>query len=144
MTTVENNNTVSVHYTGTLDDGTEFDSSRNREPFIFKTGTGQVVPGFNDAVVGMNVGETKTVTLTPEQAYGPTNENAYQVVPKNRFGPDFTFEKNQPVAGNNNGQEFRAVIEAVLDNHVVLNFNHPLAGQNLTFEIEVLSIEETK
>ena len=101
------------------------------------------MPGFNDAVIGMTVGEKKTVTINSEQAYGLINEDAYQVVPKSKFGEDFTFEVGRPVGGNNNGQEFRAIIEAVLDNHIVLNFNHPLSGKNLTFDIEVISINES-
>ena len=138
--TVENNTTVTVHYTGTLEDGTKFDSSRDRDtPFTFETGTGQVVTGFNNAVVGMTVGETKTVTLTPENAYGNHNPNAYQVVPKNVFGEDFDFTEGNTVSGQNNGQNFRATIEGTTRNHVVLDLNHPLAGKTLTFEIEVIS-----
>ena len=141
--TATDNNTVTVHYVGTLSDGTTFDSSRERNtPFEFTTGTGQVVPGFNDAVTGMTIGETKTVTLTPEEAYGPVNDNAYQVVPKKAFEPGFDFAKGKPVSGAQNGQQFQAVIEGTTDNHVVLNFNHPLAGQQLTFEIELLTITE--
>ena len=139
--TVTENSIVTVHYVGTLNDGTVFDSSRERNtPFAFTTGTGQVVPGFNDAVIGMAVGETKTSTLTAETAYGPTNDNAYQVVPQSAFEEGFEFEKGKPVSGAQNGQQFQAVIEGTTDNHVVLNFNHPLAGKDLTFEIEILSI----
>ena len=138
---VETNTKVNVHYVGTLEDGSVFDSSRKRnKTFEFTTGTGQVVPGFNDAVIGMQVGQTKTVTLTPEQAYGPVNQNAYQVVPKTSFEDGFDFTKGNPVSGSNNGQRFQAVIEGTTDNHVVLNFNHPLAGKSLTFEIEVVEI----
>ena len=88
----------------------------------------------------MNVGETKTSTLTAESAYGPVNDNAYQVVPKSAFEEGFEFDKGKPVSGAQNGQQFQAVIEGTTDNHVVLNFNHPLAGKDLTFEIEVLSV----
>ena len=141
--TVENNNVVSVHYVGTLTDGTIFDSSREKEtPFTFTTGIGQVVPGFNDAVIGMEVGQTKTVTLTPDVAYGPKNQNAYQVAHKSAFEEGFDFTKGNIVQGNQNGQQFQAKIEGTTDNHVVLDMNHPLAGEILTFEIEVLSAEE--
>ena len=140
--TVENNNVVTVHYVGTLTDGTVFDSSREKEtPFTFTTSIGQVVPGFNDAVLGMEVGETKTVTLTPDVAYGPKNDNAYTVAPKSAFEEGFEFTKGNIVQGNNNGQQFQAKIEGTTDNHVVLDMNHPLAGEILTFEIEVVSTE---
>ena len=139
--TVENNNIVTVHYVGTLADNTTFDSSRARNtPFVFTTGVGQVVPGFNNAVMGMTIGETKTVTLTPEEAYGSTNDNAFQVVSKTAFSEGFEFIKGKPVSGAQNGQNFQALIEGTTDNHVVLNFNHPLAGKELTFAIEVLSV----
>ncbi len=142
MSTVENNNTVSVHYVGTLNDGTVFDSSRAKEtPLTFVTGIGQVVNGFDNAVMGMTVGEVKTVTLTVEEGYGPRNPNAFTLAPKTAFPEDFTFEKGAVVSGNQNGQNFQAIIEGVTDGHVVLDVNHPLAGQELTFEIEVLSIE---
>lgn len=140
--TVENNNIVTIHYTGTLTDGTVFDSSRDKEvPFTFTTSIGQVVPGFNDAVVGMAVGETKTFTLTPDVAYGPTNPNAFTVAPKTAFEEGFDFTKGNVVNGNQNGQQFQAKIEGTTDNHVVLDMNHPLAGEILTFEVEVISTE---
>jgi len=143
MSTIENNNIATVHYVGTFSDGTVFDSSRTRNtPFAFTTGTGQVVPGFDSAVIGMTVGETKTVTLAPEEAYGLTNDNAFQVVPKTAFEEGFEFDKGKPVSGSQNGQQFQALIEGTTDNHIVLNFNHPLAGKELTFEIEVLSMAE--
>lgn len=139
--TVENNNVVTVHYTGTLEDNTVFDSSRESEtPFTFTTGVGQVVPGFNDAVVGMTVGQTKTVTIPAEFAYGPTNPNAYTVAHKDNFEEGFDFSKGNIVSGNKNGQMFQAKVEGTTDNHVVLDMNHPLSGKDLTFNIEVLSV----
>ena len=139
--TVTENSIVTVHYIGTLADGSVFDSSRERNtPFAFTTGTGQVVPGFNNAVVGMTVGETKTSTLPAAEAYGPVNDNAFQVVPKSAFEEGFEFTQGKPVSGAQGDQQFQATIEGTTDNHVVLNFNHPLAGKDLTFEIEVLSV----
>lgn len=138
---VTDSSVVTVHYTGTLEDGSVFDSSRERNtPFAFTTGAGQVVSGFNDAVIGMEVGTTKTVTLTPDVAYGEVNNNAFQVVPKSAFEEGFEFTKGKQVSGAQNGQQFQASIEGTTDNHVVLNFNHPLAGKSLTFEIEVISV----
>ena len=141
--TVENNNTVTVHYVGTLTDGTVFDSSRAKEtPFTFTTGVGMVVPGFNNAVVGMNVGETKTVTFGPEEGYGQRNPNAYTLAPKTAFPDGFEFVEGAPVSGQQNGQTFQALVEGTTNNHVVLDVNHPLAGKDLTFEIEVISVTE--
>ena len=141
--TVENNCVVTVHYVGTLTDGTIFDSSREKEnPFTFTTGIGQVVPGFNDGVLGMEVGQTKTITLTPDVAYGPHNPNAFTVAPKAAFEEGFDFTKGNIVTGNQSGQQFQAKIEGTTDNHVVLDMNHPLAGQILTFEIEILNVEQ--
>jgi len=141
MTTVNKDSVVTLHYTGTLEDGTIFDSSREKEPFTFTAGVGQVVTGFDEAVIGMNVGEQKSVTLTPDQAYGPVNDMAYQVVPKSKFDENYVFEVGATVGGENQGQQFRATIETVIENHIVLNFNHPLAGKDLTFDLEILSVK---
>jgi len=141
MSTVENGNMVTVHYRGTLADGTEFDSSRGRDPLGFQVGSGQVIAGFNDAVVGMTEGESKTITIPAEQAYGVKNEQAIQTVAKDRFPEGFNATIGESVTGQNpNGQSFMATIVEVVDNNVILDFNHPLAGKDLTFEVEVVSI----
>ena len=141
MNTVENGNTVSVHYIGTLNDGTQFDSSREREPLSFLVGDGQVIPGFESAVLGMQEGETKTVTILAENAYGPKNDQAVQVVERNRFPNGFEGNVGESVTGQTGeGQAFRATIVSVEENTVTLDFNHPLAGQDLTFEVELVSI----
>lgn len=141
MNTVENGNTVSVHYTGTLNDGTQFDSSREREPLSFLVGDGQVIPGFESAVLGMQVGETKTIAILAENAYGPKNDQAVQVVERSRFPNGFEGNVGESVTGQTGeGQAFRATIVSVEENTVTLDFNHPLAGQDLTFEVELVSI----
>ena len=141
MNTVENGNTVSVHYTGTLNDGTQFDSSREREPLSFLVGDGQVIPGFESAVLGMQEGETKTITILAENAYGPKNDQAVQVVERSRFPNGFEGNVGESVTGQTGeGQAFRATIVSVEENTVTLDFNHPLAGQDLTFEVELVSI----
>ena len=141
MNTVENGNTVSVHYTGTLNDGTQFDSSREREPLSFLVGDGQVIPGFDSAVLGMQEGETKTITILAENAYGPKNDQAVQVVERSRFPNGFEGNVGESVTGQTGeGQAFRATIVSVEENTVTLDFNHPLAGQDLTFEVELVSI----
>jgi peptidylprolyl isomerase len=142
---VKNGHNIHVHYRGTLNDGTEFDNSRLRgKTLSFEVGTRQLISGFNEAVVGMKAGETKSVTLTPEQAYGPHNPQAKQTVPKRAFGPEFEFILGGTIQGNGPAGPFMAKIEEVRDAEVVLDMNHPLAGQNLNFEIEVVSIETSQ
>ena len=140
---VTNGHNVSVHYVGTLTDGTEFDNSRARGQTVsFEIGSGRMISGFNDAVVGMTVGETKKVTLAPEQAYGIRNENALQNVPRDAFSEDFNFEIGGMIQGNGPRGPFLAKIHEVGDQEIILDMNHPLAGQELNFEIELVSVEE--
>tara|TARA_E500000331_G_C16893761_1_gene555889 strand:+ start:167 stop:592 length:426 start_codon:yes stop_codon:yes gene_type:complete len=140
MSTVENGNTVAVHYTGTIE-GEVFDTSRNRgEPLMFETGKGMVIPGFNNAVIGMTVGESKTVVIPVDEAYGPINPEAVQAVSKQDFPEDFVAEIGASVTGQAGGQNFLASIVSIEDQTITLDFNHPLAGQELTFDIELVSI----
>ena len=141
---VENGQTVNLHYVGTLEDGTEFDSSRTRnEAMSVEVGSGKLIPGFEEALSGMSVGEVKSVTIEPTQAYGDVSSEAYQTVPRSAFPPEFTFEEGATVQGRNPmGHSMTAKIESVSEESVVLDFNHPLAGKTLNFEIELLSIEE--
>ena len=141
---VENGDTVSVHYRGTLDDGTEFDSSHTRgEPLTFQVGSGQLIPGFDEAVPGMTAGEVKNVSLTPEQAYGPYIEGAVQIVEKSQFPPEFPFEVAQQVTGYGaDGQPMTATITEVRENNVTLDMNHPMAGKNLNFAIELVEVHQ--
>jgi len=140
---VTTGHTVSVHYKGTFPDGTEFDNSRIRgEALSFEVGSGRMIRGFNDAVVGMATGETKTITLQPETAYGMPEKDAFQNVPKTAFGEDFTFELGGMIKGNGPQGPFLAKIHEVQDEEVVLDFNHPLAGKELNFEIEIVSVDK--
>ena len=139
---VKNGFNVKVHYKGTFTDGTEFDNSRKRgQTLDFEVGTPGLIHGFNQAVLGMSAGETKTVTLAADEAYGQVNPEAYQNVPKTQFNDDFVFEIGAAVVGQGPHGAFRATIDEVNDEDVVLNFNHPLAGKDLTFEVEVVSAE---
>jgi FKBP-type peptidyl-prolyl cis-trans isomerase 2 len=140
---VENGDTVSVHYRGTLDDGTEFDSSHTRgETMTFQVGEGQLISGFDAAVPGMTTGEVKNISLTPEEAYGPVIEDAVQVVEKTQFPPDFPFEVGVTVSGYGaNGAPMAATIQNLEESTVTLDMNHPMAGKNLNFEIELVSIQ---
>lgn len=143
MSKVETGNTVNVHYTGTFDDGTKFDSSHDREQTLtFQVGSGQVVPGFDSALIGMTAGETKTVQLTPDQAYGEPVEEAVQEFGKDVFPPDMTLIEGATIMGQNElGQQMMGKIVSLSDSTATIDFNHPLAGKNLNFEIELVSID---
>ncbi len=133
--------TVHVHYTGTLSDGSKFDSSVGREPLAFTIGEGSVIPGFESAITDLEVGGTVTVTIPAADAYGEHHEEALQQVPLEAFG-----ESNLPQAGwvvqleGPDGQPLHALIAAVDEETVTLDFNHPLAGKDLTFELELVEI----
>tara|TARA_R100000008_G_scaffold72440_3_gene50638 strand:- start:680 stop:1258 length:579 start_codon:yes stop_codon:yes gene_type:complete len=138
---VENGHTVHVHYRGTFEDGTEFDNSRERGRTLdFQVGSGQMIPGFDSALVGMTAGEQKSVSLSADEAYGPRREASVQAIPKTAFAPDFEFEVGRMIQGNGPRGPFVAKVEALHENEVVLDFNHPLAGKNINFEIELVSI----
>ena len=142
MSKVEAGNNVSVHYVGTFTDGEKFDSSRDRgETLSFEVGSGQMIAGFDAAVVGMSVGETKTVTIEPKDAYGERNENAIQEVPRENFPEGFGLKEGATVSGRD--QDDRPMIAKIIsfnDESVNLDFNHPLAGKQLNFEVELVSI----
>jgi peptidylprolyl isomerase len=139
---VQNGHNVHVHYRGTLDDGTEFDNSKVRGNTLgFQVGSGKMIRGFDNALLGMSVGDSKKVALTPGDAYGDRDPDAFQTIPKLAFGEDFVFKLGETVQGNGPRGPFLAKIHDVRDSDVVLDFNHPLAGENLTFEIELVSID---
>tara|TARA_R100000008_G_C3552671_1_gene151368 strand:- start:441 stop:953 length:513 start_codon:yes stop_codon:yes gene_type:complete len=144
MKTAEVGNNVKVHYVGTLTDGTEFDNSRSRgEAMEVQVGTTQLIPAFTDALVGMTEGETKDISLTPEEAYGPRFEEAIQPVPMAAFGPDFNFVVGETVQGNGPQGPFLATIHALEEEaqQVLIDTNHPLAGKHLNFQIEMVEID---
>ena len=142
--TVQSGQTVSVHYRGTLDDGSEFDNSRNRgEAMAVLVGSGQLIAGFDAALLGMTVGEVKNIHLGAEEAYGPVDEQAVQEVSKTMFPPDFGFKAGEIVQGQApTGQPLMAMIMEEKEETVLLDFNHPMAGKDLNFEIEVVSINK--
>jgi peptidylprolyl isomerase len=144
MSTVEVGNNIEVHYIGTLADGTEFDNSYVRgEPIKFEAGAGNMIGGFDRAVLGMNKGETKSFTLSPEEAYGERVPNAIQNVSKEAFGPGYDFVVGTTVQGRGPQGAFLATIHAVDETSVQLDMNHPLAGKELTFNVEVVEIYTT-
>ena len=132
---------VKVHYTGKLDDGTVFDSSAEREPLQFDLGSGNVIPGFEEAIVGMTPGESKTATIPAEQAYGPQREELVITVEKEQIPSDLSVEIGQQLQiSQNNGQVIPVIVTDVSDSKVTLDANHPLAGQQLTFDIELVEV----
>lgn len=142
MTQVENGKTAKVHYTGSLSDGTVFDSSREREPLEFAVGTGQVIKGFDDAVSDMQVGETKTVTIAADEAYGAQHKELIVEVPHSQFAEGLVPEVGMQLQSENGeGQPPTVVtVTAVDEDKVTLDANHPLAGQDLIFEIELMEL----
>ena len=141
MTQAKSGDTVRIHYTGTLDDGTQFDSSAGRDPLEFALGAGQVIPGFDNAVDGMAVGESKTVTIPAEEAYGERHEQLVQQVSR-----DALPEEIEPAVGmqlqsqSPEGQVMMLVVTEVEEESITVDANHPLAGQALTFAIELVEI----
>ncbi|NLE52610.1 MAG: peptidylprolyl isomerase [Chloroflexi bacterium] len=141
MSEAKQNDTVRVHYTGKLDDGSVFDSSLEREPIEFTIGEGSVIPGFEQAVIGMNPGETKTVRLASDEAYGPYREEMVLTVNRNQFPPDIEPTVGQALqVQQTNGEPLVVTVSEVSDASVKLDANHPLAGKDLTFDIQLVEV----
>lgn len=133
--------TVKVHYTGTLSDGSVFDSSADREPLEFTLGTGAVIPGFDNAVTGMEIGDRKTFTIPAAEAYGAHDPRMVQDVPRSELPADLTlFIGMRLTASDNMGREIPLVVTELTDTTVTLDANHPLAGEDLTFAIELVAV----
>ncbi len=132
---VKNGDTVAVHYRGTLDDGTEFDSSKGREPLSFTVGSGQVIPGFDDAVMGLKVGDKNKVRIEPARAYGEHRDDLVVTVPAAQAPPGLKAGDRVQVSGQ------AAVVTKVDAVGVTVDANHRLAGKALTFEVELISIK---
>jgi peptidylprolyl isomerase len=142
MTTVTNGSTVTLHYKGTLNDGTQFDSSHERnEPMTVKTGQGNLIAGFENALTGMAAGETKTFTIEAAEAYGDPIPEAFTELDRTVFPDDFNFELGMTVPLMGPKGQVIAKITEINDATVTADLNHPLAGQDLTFEVEVISVE---
>jgi FKBP-type peptidyl-prolyl cis-trans isomerase 2 len=142
MQQVKKGDTVKVHYHGKLTDGTTFDSSEGREPLEFEVGGGMVIPGFDTGITGMGVGEKKTITIPADEAYGPKQEEMIMEFPRERFPADMVPEAGMQLnMSNGSGQNFPVVIVEVKDDVVILDANHPLAGEDLTFDLELVDIK---
>lgn len=141
MQKVKSGDTVKVHYHGRLTDGTTFDTSAGREPLEFEVGSGAVIAGFDNGIVGMEPGEKKTIEIPVEQAYGPKDPTMLIDFPKANFPPDLNPEVGMQLNMTNGaGQVIPVVITAVGAEAVTLDANHPLAGQDLIFDIELVEI----
>lgn len=134
--------TVAVHFTGKLEDGTVFDTSREGDPLQFEIGADQVIDGFERAVEGMEVGETREAELRPDEAYGDRDDELVFPVPRGQLPDGFDPEVGDEVAVEvEDGREVPGRVSEVDDETVTLDLNHPLAGRPLTFEIELVEVE---
>lgn len=141
MAEIKQGDTVRIHYTGTLSDGSVFDSSEGRDPLEFTFGEGQIIPGLENGMDGMRVGDKRKVEVPADQAYGPVMDEARRAVPREDIPAEIPMELGTQVqAHNEEGQVMTLSIHEVTDTHVVLDANHPLAGKDLTFDIELVSL----
>ena len=134
-------NTVEVHYTGRFVDGEVFDSSEGKDPLQFEVGSGNIIPGFENAIIGKQIGEKVTVTISPEQAYGPVREDHVVEVPADKMPGPVEVGQLLQADGGDEGQIVQVIVREVKEDVVVIDGNHPLAGRDLVFEIEVVSIQ---
>lgn len=141
MSAAKQGDTVRVHYNGTLKNGTQFDSSREAEPLEFKIGEGRIIPGFESAVVGMAPGDSKQVEIPSNEAYGPRREELTQEVERSRLPADLEVQQGMQLqASGPNEQPLVVTVAEVKPESVVLDANHPLAGEDLTFDIELVEV----
>lgn len=145
MATVKSGDKVKVHYHGRLRSGETFDSSTGRDPLEFEVGSGSVIKGFDDGVTGMTVGEKKTITISFDAAYGPRNPEMVIEMQKENFPAEMELEVGMPLMMNDDeGHQFQVVITEIKDHLVMLDANHPLAGQDLVFDLELVDISRAK
>ncbi|MEZ4803404.1 MAG: peptidylprolyl isomerase [Gelidibacter sp.] len=142
MSQVKENDTVKVHYTGKLTDGRVFDSSLQREPLEVTIGKGMLIPGFENALIDMKVNEKKTVEIVKEEAYGDIQKELFHEVKNEQLPPDVKPEIGMGLASKGkDGREHQFRVVDVRDDHIVIDGNHPLAGQNLVFDLELVEIK---
>jgi len=141
MAQAKSGDTVQVHYKGTLTDGTVFDSSEGRSPLEFTVGSGQVIRGFDEGVLGMNEGERKTINIPVEDAYGPANEEMIFTLNRTDIPDDIPLEEGMTLNMHEDGnpRPTPVIVRKLDDTNVTLDANHPLAGQDLTFDVELVS-----
>lgn len=141
MTAIKSGDTVRIHYTGTLADGTQFDSSDGREPLEFTAGSGQIIKGLDAAIMGMSEGEAKTVTIPADDAYGHSDPRGIQTVTRSDIPAEIELSIGMQLqARTPNGQVMNLTVTELTDDKVTLDANHALAGKDLTFAFEVVSV----
>lgn len=141
MPEAKEGDTVRVHYTGTLNDGTVFEDTTDKEPLEFTLGEEDILPGFSDAIAGMSPGDEKEISISSGDAFGPRQEDLVQDVPKNQFPDDIELEEGvQLEIPQEGGGVVHAIVSELKGSDVELDANHPLAGEDLTFEIELVEI----
>ena len=142
MSQVKQNDTVRVHYTGKLVDGQVFDSSREREPIEFTLGQGQLIPGFEKGLLDMKVNEQKTIKIPAEEAYGSPRPELVQEVDKSQLPEEIKPEPGMGLVSKSpDGREMNLVVTEVKEDSIVVDGNHPLAGKDLVFDLEVVEIK---
>ncbi|KAB1065482.1 FKBP-type peptidyl-prolyl cis-trans isomerase [Salibacter halophilus] len=142
MSKVKNNDTVKVHYTGKLTSGEVFDSSKDREPLEITVGQGQLIPGFENGLIDMEVNEKKTLNIPSSEAYGDVRNELVQDVPKSQLPEEIKPEVGMPLVSKTpQGQEIQLVVTEVKDDSITVDANHPLAGKDLVFDIELVEIK---
>ncbi|MDT0294307.1 peptidylprolyl isomerase [Mesonia ostreae] len=142
MSQVKKNDTVKVHYTGKLEDGQVFDSSLEREPIEFTLGQGQIIPGFEDGLIDMKVNDKKTVQIPHTEAYGEVQKELFQEVPKSQLPQEIEPQVGMGLVSKNpDGTERQLRVAEVKDESIIIDANHPLAGKDLTFDLEVMEIK---
>ncbi len=143
MSQVTENNTVKVHYTGKLSDGQVFDSSEGKEPIEFTLGNGQLIPGFEKVLMNMKLNEKKTITITKEEAYGDVIDTLKQEVKRSELPQDLKPEIGMGLVSKSaDGQETNLRVVELKEESIIIDGNHPLAGKDLIFDREVVSIKE--
>lgn len=142
MSQVKENDTVKVHYTGKLQDGQVFDSSVDREPLEFTLGQGMLIPGFEKGIIDMKVEEKKTINIPKDEAYGDVQKELFQAVPKDHLPQEIKPEVGMGLVSKNpDGSERQLRVAEVNDDHIVVDANHPLAGKDLVFDLELVEIK---
>lgn len=141
MRQVQEGDTVRIHYTGTLDNGTQFDSSAGQDPIEFTLGNKDVIPGFENGVKGMQIGDQKKIHIPAEEAYGERNDSLVEQVPLQNFPDDLELQVGMQLqAQSPNGENFNVIVTALNEEAATIDGNHPLAGEALNFELELVEI----
>ena len=142
MNQVKENNTVKVHYTGKFPNGEVFDSSEGREPLEFTLEQGMMIPGFENGLIDMKLNEKKTISLKKEEAFGEERDDLIHEVPKTQLPADMEVKEGMPLVSKSpEGQEINMIVKEVKDESIIVDANHPLAGKEVVFDLEVVEIK---